>query len=134
MSIEAYLAFCFACFVIIIVPGPTVTVVIANSLRYGTRAGLLNVAGTQAGLLVWMTVAVLGLVPVAATSVVAAPQPYLNLVTSVAVELMVKVPGFPGPAGPLTTVTVTGHDETGSATVDDEGAGAIEDLLRRAAA
>ena len=61
MSIEAYLAFCFACFVIIIVPGPTVTVVIANSLRYGTRAGLLNVAGTQAGLLVWMTVAVLGL-------------------------------------------------------------------------
>jgi threonine/homoserine/homoserine lactone efflux protein len=61
MSIEAYLAFCLAAFVIIIVPGPTVTVVIANSLRYGTRAGLLNVAGTQAGLLVWMTIAVLGL-------------------------------------------------------------------------
>src|SRR6476620_6386129 len=61
MSIEAYIAFCLAAFVIIIVPGPTVTVVIANSLRYGTRAGLLNVAGTQAGLLAWLTVAVLGL-------------------------------------------------------------------------
>jgi threonine/homoserine/homoserine lactone efflux protein len=61
MSIEAYLAFCLAAFVIIIVPGPTVTVVIANSLRYGSRAGLLNVLGTQAGLLVWMAVAVFGL-------------------------------------------------------------------------
>jgi homoserine/homoserine lactone efflux protein len=61
MSIEAYIAFCLTAFVIVIVPGPTVTVVIANSLRYGTRAGLMNVAGTQAGLLVWMTVAVLGL-------------------------------------------------------------------------
>jgi len=61
MSIEAYIAFCLAALVIVIVPGPTVTVVIANSLRYGTRAGLMNVAGTQAGLLVWMTVAVLGL-------------------------------------------------------------------------
>src|SRR4029077_16200374 len=58
---EAYLAFCLAAVVIVIVPGPTVTVVIANSLRYGARAGLLNVAGTQAGLLVWMTIAVLGL-------------------------------------------------------------------------
>ena len=38
-----------ACLVIIIVPGPTVTLVIANSLRHGRRAGLLNVAGTQVG-------------------------------------------------------------------------------------
>ena len=61
MSPELYLAYLLACIVIIIVPGPTVTVVIANSLRYGSRAGLLNVAGTQMGLLVWMAVAVLGL-------------------------------------------------------------------------
>jgi homoserine/homoserine lactone efflux protein len=45
----------------VIVPGPTVTVIIANSLRHGARAGLLNVAGTQAGLLIWLAVAVLGL-------------------------------------------------------------------------
>ena len=50
MSVEAYLAFCLAAFVIIIVPGPTVTLIIANSLRHGARAGLLNVAGTQLGL------------------------------------------------------------------------------------
>ena len=45
MSLELYAAFLVACLVIIIVPGPTVTLVIANSLRHGRRAGLLNVAG-----------------------------------------------------------------------------------------
>ena len=47
MTLEAYIAFCLAAIAIVIVPGPTVTVVIANSLKYGQRAGLLNVAGTQ---------------------------------------------------------------------------------------
>jgi threonine/homoserine/homoserine lactone efflux protein len=61
MTIESYLAFCLAATAIIIVPGPTVTVIIANSLRHGAKAGLLNVAGTQAGLVLWMTIAVLGL-------------------------------------------------------------------------
>jgi homoserine/homoserine lactone efflux protein len=46
MSLEVYLAYVVACFVIAIVPGPTVTLIIANSFSYGTRAGLLNVAGT----------------------------------------------------------------------------------------
>src|SRR5262249_16979111 len=61
MTLEAYIAFCLAAIAIVIVPGPTVTVVIANSLKYGQRAGLLNVLGTQAGLVLWMTVAILGL-------------------------------------------------------------------------
>jgi homoserine/homoserine lactone efflux protein len=50
MSIELYLAYLLTCFVIVIVPGPTVTLIVANSLAHGTRAGLLNVAGTQLGL------------------------------------------------------------------------------------
>src|SRR5438045_4387529 len=61
MTIQAYIAYCLACTLIVIVPGPTVTVIIANSLRHGSRAGLLNVAGTQAGLLIWLAIAVLGL-------------------------------------------------------------------------
>jgi len=61
MTLEAYIAFCLAAIAIVIVPGPTVTVVIANSLKYGQRAGLLNVAGTQAGLVVWMAIAIAGL-------------------------------------------------------------------------
>ena len=61
MSLEVYAAYLLACIVIIIVPGPTVTLIIANSLKHGTRAGLLNVAGTQAGLAIMVVVAGIGL-------------------------------------------------------------------------
>ena len=61
MSLELYLAYILTCAVIALVPGPTVTVIVANSLRHGARAGLLNVAGTQAGLALMMLVLVVGL-------------------------------------------------------------------------
>ena len=50
-----------ACIVIIIVPGPTVTLIIANSLSHGVRAGLLNVAGTQLGIALMIALVGLGL-------------------------------------------------------------------------
>lgn len=59
----SYAAVCFA---IVIVPGPTVTVIIANSLRHGTRAGLANVAGTQMGLAMMIAVLAAGLSAVVA--------------------------------------------------------------------
>ncbi len=61
MSLNLYLAYLAACIVLVIVPGPTVTVIVANSLRYGARAGLLNVAGTQLGLAVMIGIVILGL-------------------------------------------------------------------------
>jgi homoserine/homoserine lactone efflux protein len=61
MSPELYLAYLIACVVIIIVPGPTVTLIIANSLSHGTRAGLLNVAGTQFGIALMIALVGFGL-------------------------------------------------------------------------
>jgi threonine/homoserine/homoserine lactone efflux protein len=61
MSVELYLAYVLACFVITIIPGPTVTLIVANSLAHGARAGLINVAGTQLGLGLMMLVLVVGL-------------------------------------------------------------------------
>jgi homoserine/homoserine lactone efflux protein len=61
MSIELYAAYLVACAVIVIVPGPSVTLIVANSLRHGSRAGLLNVVGTQAGLVAIIAVVGLGL-------------------------------------------------------------------------
>ena len=61
MNPENWLAFCAAAAALAIVPGPTVTVIVANSLRHGTRAGLLNVAGTQLGVAIWLAIAVMGL-------------------------------------------------------------------------
>ena len=40
MSLEFYLIYVFACFIVVIVPGPTVTLIVANSMTYGARAGL----------------------------------------------------------------------------------------------
>jgi threonine/homoserine/homoserine lactone efflux protein len=61
MSLELYLAYVLACAVITLIPGPTVTVIVANSLAHGPRAGLLNVAGTQLGLGLMMAILVVGL-------------------------------------------------------------------------
>ena len=67
MSLQFYLAYVFACFVVVIVPGPTVTLIVANSMTHGTRAGLINIAGTQLGLAVMMGIVLVGLTSLIAT-------------------------------------------------------------------
>ncbi|MBN9584941.1 MAG: LysE family transporter [Afipia sp.] len=66
MSLNVYLAYVAACVALAILPGPIVTLVIANGLRYGTRAALTNIAGAQAGLAV-----VIGIIAVGLTSLMA---------------------------------------------------------------
>lgn len=61
IALDSYLAFCAAAFAFAVVPGPTVTVIIANSLRYGTSAGMMNVAGTVLAGCCWLVIAALGL-------------------------------------------------------------------------
>ena len=61
MSIDTYLTFVAVCMVAIIVPGPTNTLIVANAMRHGARAGLLNVAGTQVGLALMLATAGIGL-------------------------------------------------------------------------
>ena len=67
MSLSVYLAFLLATVIVVVVPGPTNTLIVANSVRHGRRAGLLNVAGTQVGL-----AATVGLVLLGLTSLIAA--------------------------------------------------------------
>jgi threonine/homoserine/homoserine lactone efflux protein len=64
MPTELYFAYLLATIVIVIVPGPTVTLIVANSLTHGTRAGLLNVAGTQLGLAFCIGTVAIGLASV----------------------------------------------------------------------
>ena len=61
MTTDSLIAFLLAATALALVPGPTVTVIIANSLKHGTRAGLMNVLGTQAGVVIWLAIAALGL-------------------------------------------------------------------------
>lgn len=67
MSLDTFSAYLLVLVVAVVVPGPTNTLIVANGMRHGTRAGLLNVAGTQFAVAIMITVAVVGL-----TSLVAA--------------------------------------------------------------
>jgi threonine/homoserine/homoserine lactone efflux protein len=60
-SLSTLIPYLGACFVLAIVPGPTVTVILANSLKGGTLAGLSIIAGTQIGLVTMIGVVALGL-------------------------------------------------------------------------
>jgi threonine/homoserine/homoserine lactone efflux protein len=67
MSLQVYLAFVAACVVLALIPGPNVTLVIASGLRYGTRAALITIAGTQLGLAIVIGIVALGLATLMAT-------------------------------------------------------------------
>lgn len=63
MSAELYLGFVLATAVLVLVPGPSITVIIANSASHGTRAGLTTLAGNTSGLAVLLVALVAGFAP-----------------------------------------------------------------------
>lgn len=67
MSLELYLAYVAACAVIAVVPGPFVALIVGNSLRYGAKAGLLNIAGAQVGMALMLGVLAVGLASIIET-------------------------------------------------------------------
>jgi threonine/homoserine/homoserine lactone efflux protein len=67
MSLQLYLAFVAACIALALLPGPIVTLLIANGLRHGTRAALTNILGVQAGLLIVIGILAVGLTSLMAT-------------------------------------------------------------------
>ncbi len=67
MPFHLYLAFVAACIGLALLPGPVVTLMIANGLRYGTRAALTNIAGVQAGLAIVIGIVAIGLTSLMAT-------------------------------------------------------------------
>jgi threonine/homoserine/homoserine lactone efflux protein len=67
MSLHLYLAFVAACIGLALLPGPIVTLVIANGLRHGTRAALINIAGAQVGLAIMIGIVAVGLTSMMAT-------------------------------------------------------------------
>ncbi|CCD92329.1 putative amino acid efflux protein, LysE family [Bradyrhizobium sp. ORS 375] len=67
MSLQVYLAFIAACVALALLPGPVVTLLIANGLRHGTRAALINIAGVQTGLAIAIGIVAMGLTTLMAT-------------------------------------------------------------------
>lgn len=50
--------------VLVVIPGPNVALIVANSLRYGLRMGVMTVLGTTAGVATQLALVVLGLVAI----------------------------------------------------------------------
>src|ERR1700744_2482461 len=67
MSLQVYLAFVAACIALAFLPGPIVTLLIANGLRHGTRAALTNILGVQVALLIVIGILAVGLTSLMAT-------------------------------------------------------------------
>ena len=56
-----YVAFVLATALLMVIPGPNVALIVANSMAYGTRFGLLTVAGTSAAMVVQLGLTWLGM-------------------------------------------------------------------------
>jgi len=61
IDLDLYLAFVLATSVLIVIPGPNVALIVANSVGYGTRYGLLTVAGTSSAIVVQLALTWLGM-------------------------------------------------------------------------
>jgi homoserine/homoserine lactone efflux protein len=60
LSSSLYAAFVTATVILMLVPGPNVALIVANSLVFGARTGLVTVIGTIVGLIAQLAVAALG--------------------------------------------------------------------------
>jgi threonine/homoserine/homoserine lactone efflux protein len=61
MSPALFGAFVGASAILMLIPGPNVALIVANSLAYGARAGLATVAGTSAAMVVQLALVALGM-------------------------------------------------------------------------
>jgi homoserine/homoserine lactone efflux protein len=61
MSIQLYLGFVLATTILILIPGPNVSLIVGNSIAHGTRYGLLTVLGTSSAVVVQLAFTALGL-------------------------------------------------------------------------
>lgn len=64
---ELYLAFILATTILMLIPGPNVALIVANSVAYGTRFGVLTVAGTASAMAVQLCITILGMTAVLGT-------------------------------------------------------------------
>ena len=62
MNLHLFLAYCLAVAILVLMPGPIVTLVVANSLSHGSRSGLATVAGASMGNAILLGATAVGLV------------------------------------------------------------------------
>ncbi len=63
IDLSLYLAFIAAVTVLMLIPGPNVALIVANSVAHGARYGLLTVAGTSSAMLLQLALVAVGMTP-----------------------------------------------------------------------
>ena len=61
MDAQLYLAFVAATAILMLIPGPNVALIVANSVARGTRVGLVTVAGTSSAMVPQLLLTLLGM-------------------------------------------------------------------------
>ncbi|HYM16999.1 MAG TPA: LysE family translocator [Micropepsaceae bacterium] len=61
MELQVYLAFFVATFIFMIIPGPNVALIVANSIAHGMRSGIYTVFGTCSAMVVQIALIGLGI-------------------------------------------------------------------------
>jgi threonine/homoserine/homoserine lactone efflux protein len=62
MNAHLFAAYCLAVAILLLIPGPVVTLVVANSLSHGRRSGLVTVAGASIGNAILLGATAVGLI------------------------------------------------------------------------
>jgi hypothetical protein len=60
VSLQLYATFIAATVILILIPGPNVALIVANSVAHGARYGLLTVARTSSAMIVQLSLAFIG--------------------------------------------------------------------------
>ena len=61
MNIELYMAFVLATTILVLIPGPAVSLIVANSIAHGARGGLITVAGSSTAIFMHLIVTAFGM-------------------------------------------------------------------------
>jgi threonine/homoserine/homoserine lactone efflux protein len=61
MDLDLYLAFVLATAILIVIPGPSVSLIVATSIAHGPRSALTTVAGNSSAIVIQLTVTAMGM-------------------------------------------------------------------------
>ena len=106
MPLELYLAFIAATVILMVIPGPNVALIVANSVAHGTRFGLLTVAATSSAVVIHLTLTVAG--ATAVLSLLAASFDWLRWL-GVAYLVWLGVSAWRAPVDDLSTTRAQGR-------------------------
>lgn len=67
-NLQLYLGFIAAVTALMLIPGPNVTLIVANTITHGVRFGLLTLAGTCSAMIIQLTLTALGMTELLARS------------------------------------------------------------------